>query len=1183
MIQKQNQQRGALKLWLLAVTGLFLSVIFQHAHAQTADVTISTGPTTGTHTATHRITLDNGFSADASVGTFGAIIVPSTLFSCGTLGSPSSAQNYIQTLIPRQPFTNPAVLMSQTTCAVTQTIQYIDGLGRPLQTVQVKGNNDGTKDLVQPVAYDLFGRETTKYLPYTTSSGTSGNYRSDALNAGAGVYSFYNPTGGGASGSQQSNGSGMVTIPVPSATTVFEPSPLNRPLEQGAPGDAWQPAGSRTSTSGRTVVTDYQVNNNVTWASDPTTSMQVALYTATVNSDASETLGRANSNTATYDAAQLTVTIVKDENWTSGRVGTTETYTDKQGHVVLKRTYNFNTATSTTEVLSTYYVYDDFGNLAFVLPPGVNPDFNTNIDQTALNTWCYQYRYDSRDRLVEKRIPGKDWDYTLYNKLDQVIATQDGNLRAGHLWEFNKYDVHGRVLVTGLWTNTPNPSIGRADLQSAVDAIVIDGVTTKLWEDRPVNGGRTNFAWPTSNFNTGLIANLIVNFYDDYTYPGNPYGPWHSGTITNPTGLLTATKTTVLNPDGTYGTQLWTVYHYDDRGRVAEVSKQHYIGGSTVTSTNNYDEVINVYNFDNTVFAVNRWHLVNNAITLGLANNYYYDHMGRRIQNYERINSDPTTLLSQVDYNEIGQVQTKHLHNVSGQSGFLQDIGYAYNERGWLTNQSSSKFTLNLAYNNGITTGALPQYNGNIAEMYTTSDRTAANSKMKYTYDALNRLTAADHSNNLLTENGITYDGMGNIGSLSRSGAGAANLSYFYNGNQLSTVNNNGSLYRSYGYDANGNATSDGSIANPQAITYNIVNLPRIITKNGSPFGTYTYGADGTKLSNATGGDGTWEYDDGIVFHNGSVAFITTEEGRAIPNGGSYSYQYNLKDHLGNSRVSMDAGGVLQEDEYYAFGLRNPKYDNSNGNRYLYNGKEIQTDLANQYDYGARFYDPVIARWTSVDPLVEADQESTSPYGYVYDDPIKLTDPDGRLPCCGTPLSKPARITGGAIIGGSLALAGAIELGGVATGPGVILTVPTGIVIGVGGVLGGSAVWLWDKVTNRNSESTEPEPDHLNGGEKLAPEKIKSPPPKRGDAPIGEDGKPVELHHREQGNPNSPVDEKTRADHREGDNYKKNHPNTNKEKSTVDRSKFGQQRKNHWKQQHDSGRFNTNNTNNTGS
>ena len=81
--------------------------------------------------------------------------------------------------------------------------------------MQVKGNHDGTKDVVQPVAYDAFGREEKNYLPYTTDQGLPGSYRADALtpmygNTVSAQQSFYN-----------SPPTGVVTIPTPFAMTVF--------------------------------------------------------------------------------------------------------------------------------------------------------------------------------------------------------------------------------------------------------------------------------------------------------------------------------------------------------------------------------------------------------------------------------------------------------------------------------------------------------------------------------------------------------------------------------------------------------------------------------------------------------------------------------------------------------------------------------------------------------------------------------------------------------------------------------------------------------------------------------------------------------------------------------------------------------------------------------------------------
>jgi RHS repeat-associated protein len=146
------------------------------------------------------------------------------------------------------------------------------------------------------------------------------------------------------------------------------------------------------------------------------------------------------------------------------------------------------------------------------------------------------------------------------------------------------------------------------------------------------------------------------------------------------------------------------------------------------------------------------------------------------------------------------------------------------------------------------------------------------------------------------------------------------------------------------------------------------------------------------------------------ILYDGTLIlkFILSDEGRLVFDSaqtpGSFDYEYFIKDHLGNNRVSIkESNGnavVMQEDHYYPFGmvLGGQSYayaDPLKKNDYLFGGKEFQNELGlDWYDYGARFYDPTIGRFFATDPKSENFQ-SWSSYNYCLNNPIIMVDPDG--------------------------------------------------------------------------------------------------------------------------------------------------------------------------------------------
>ncbi|NJM79892.1 MAG: type IV secretion protein Rhs, partial [Flavobacterium sp.] len=289
------------------------------------------------------------------------------LFPVLVLGQ-SPDQNWVKTKTYKQPTTT-AVATPDVTVANTQ-VSYFDGLGRPIQQVAHKQSNTG-KDIVTHIEYDAFGRQTKEYLPYANQT-ASLNY-ADATTVVTQLTGFYSTYNGGTTN--------------PYSEKQLEASPLNRVFKQAAPGNAW------AMNSGKEIKFDYQTN----------TATEVKYFKATATWNATSQLYNIgiSSPQTYYNANELYKTITKDENWTSGVNNTTEEFKNKEGQVILKRTYNASVAHDT------YYVYDQFGNLTYVIPPladGVST-------QTILDNLGYQYKYDARNRLVEKKLPGKQWEF----------------------------------------------------------------------------------------------------------------------------------------------------------------------------------------------------------------------------------------------------------------------------------------------------------------------------------------------------------------------------------------------------------------------------------------------------------------------------------------------------------------------------------------------------------------------------------------------------------------------------------------------------------------------------------------------------------------------------------------------------------------------------------------------------
>ncbi|MCX8532085.1 DUF6443 domain-containing protein [Chryseobacterium luquanense] len=884
-----------------------------------------------------------------------------------------------------------------------ETVQYLDGLGRAKQLINIKASPLG-RDVVSHIVYDQYGRQTLEYLPVPQSGTMNGAFISSPLT---------NATQNDIYGSEKIY-----------AEKILENSPLNRVLEQKQVGNAW---------SNKPVKFEYNANADG----------EVKKYTATFNESNFESSISLSGN---YVANKLYKTIVIDED-----LNKTIEFKNGQGQTILVRKM-----LDGTNSVDTYYVYNNYSQLAYVIPP-LAVAANA-LNAATLNNLCYQYKYDNKNRVVEKKLPGKGWEYMVYDKADRLIATQDANLRPDSKWLVTKYDKFGRVIYTGIM---PLPGQTREGLQAITNNYVIT-------ENRSAQGFTMSGmqVYYTNDLYSQIETILSINYYDTYPIGTPGFTPTLSGNtvITDDFTQNISTKSLpvasfVKNIEDNNWTKNFT--WYDNKGRAIASHSINHLGGYTKTESE--------LDFSGTPKQViTRHKRLDSDTEKVITESFTYDHQNRLLTHKHKVDNNAEEILAQNEYNELSQLKTKKIGGISVSTP-LQIVDYQYNIRGWMTqindpaNLNNKLFGYEIKYSDPVI--STPKFNGNIAEIDWVKNYTGSPTirRYSYQYDSLNRLEHAGFSEpsgyNLsagIYDETMVYDLNGNILSLSRNAASYYNtpeqiddLKYEYEGNRLLTIQDfSGNLTGYEGgsntisYDLNGNMISmpDKMI---EDIQYNHLNLPSKLKINGFNKGLkYLYRADGTKLKKsfiAASGNGAMyssstEYLDGFHYasstgdelwwalyeesggayegeafmneiHNGnfdiSLKFVPTSEGFYDFENNEYIYQY--KDHLGNVRMSYKKEGnelqVTDSNDYYPFGMsfiRNAEeeayFGTGSYKNYKYNGKELQE--TGMYDYGWRMYMPDLGRWGVVDPLSEKGH-NFSPYNYAINNPIRFIDPDG--------------------------------------------------------------------------------------------------------------------------------------------------------------------------------------------
>lgn len=932
------------------------------------------------------------------------------------LGAQESGKNYIM----RTEYTEPDNTTSR------REVSYFDGLGRLEQTVCVDGAGTGV-DLTDLTEYDACGRTWRTWLP-AGIPGNDGQFvsRQMLLQQSASVY------GDGRAWSE----------------TEYDGSPLDRVRSQAGPGAAWAQAGRRSRAG---YLTNGDENSDSLlcrrfYTVYPTSDTLVTVRRDGVWTPGSLTVDRAEDEDGRtvltfkdlFGQTVLSRQVNRDAIGSERYLDTYYLY-DEGGRLravlppllssALSGDGVQNYSSSTSLAMRRYaylYGYDERGRCFAKRLPGCG--------------WI-RYAYDKNDRPVLEEGP----DDRDAGRVRFVLGDRHGRecIRGTCRNDFDStaaFISDRFVLAERNWPSMRDTSL----FGYSAKGIALSGpmaLEVDYYDDYTF----TRAVPQDSLFRQLDTAQIQAGVESAYT---NVTG-LRTGRLLRVLNLPVQSDPALIPIQGEPSSPpfLWEVSWYDEKGQPVETRRATHTGGMEQEHLS--------YRFTGEVASRTLVHHPGSGNPRREDYTYTYDLWSRPLETWHSWNYGNSVLIADRRYDGAGRLaldirngepglRTRYTYNVRS---WLTGVSVGASDEA----DTGGAFTQRLYYNTirPVTGGNTPQWAGNISGMDWQSSGTETLHRYDYGYDDLSRLVTALYDgpdgDGAYTET-YAYDRHGNITEI-RGGEGNG-TGFEYDGNRMILVRalsaptsgtnpltpglipGNPSVVspelpqevhpRVLGYDSSGRLSRDNN-QGVKAIRYNLLGLPSYVQsghQENEAFNvlrynaSYGYSSDGVKLRRKR-----WTYRESgspdqasiqlpehftdyvgsLVFEDNQLKTVLFEGGYVDATDGSRHFY--ITDHQGNIRAVTDATGTVEQaNDYRPFGSEfdaastgtNPGLDRR------YGGKEKDAALPSSpfYDFEARMYNPVYARFTKMDPLAEK-YYSTSPYAYCADDPVNLVDYTG--------------------------------------------------------------------------------------------------------------------------------------------------------------------------------------------